>query len=390
MGSNSSKTSKTETSTNDTNNNEDSFQDNLEEFHHDSDKRNNDILINQKSIFSSPVRQLTINKRRDNIASTDIFEREKDRDNTRNNTADQKLRQNRGDWEESPGRKNNIFKKHSNLAKLSSLQQRAITPNTADSNSDFSDLSPVHDLKKRSSLSTTSLKRESTLRDSSEKRVIKKIHTFHLATIVIPSIVSLWYSIAILFPPGARTKYYYLLWDDGQLIFNDEGQPSLCPRSSICSEGVMQVVLISIARLSAFASYVVMGITFLSKMHHSIRFLSSSYLRTFIPFESLHHIHENTGTYFAVLAFVHTITHYFRYILRQDINQLGTQVHVSGLCGTLSMLIIIISMSSFAKKFKDTIGTFERRLNTHWMFVILCIALCFHHERTRIITLIFL
>jgi hypothetical protein len=228
--------------------------------------------------------------------------------------------------------------------------------------------------------------------EENEDKEMRKNLLFRLVTIVLPLVLSLWYSAAILFPPGVTEKYSYLLWDDGQLIINDEGQPSICPRASICSKGYTQVVLISISRLTAFASYAVMGVTFLSKMHFLIHFLSSSYIRTFVPFESLHHVHTNTGKIFAGLAFVHTITHYIRYILRRDVHQLGTQVHVSGLFGILSMSIVIISMSSIAKseRFKNNVGKFEKRLNCHWMFIILCMALCAHNGRTRVITLAFL
>ncbi len=62
----------------------------------------------------------------------------------------------------------------------------------------------------------------------------KKIH---IVALVIPAIISLWFASAILFTPEARAKAPFLLWDDGQLKFNEQGQPTICPRASICSEG---------------------------------------------------------------------------------------------------------------------------------------------------------
>ena len=229
----------------------------------------------------------------------------------------------------------------------------------------------------------------------------KKI-AFHLVAIVLPCLLSMWYSAAVLFPPEARDKYHALLWTDGHLITinsNDGvsteqqghrgGILTLCPRSSICSEGVFQIILIGLARLSAFASYVFMGVTFISKMHFLMRFLSSTYIRTIVPFESLHHVHTNNGKIFAGLAFLHTLTHYIRYILRKDVDQLGTYVHISGLCCILAMGIVILSMSPIAKKFKNRSGgSFDTRIACHWAFVILSIALCFHHGRARTFILI--
>jgi hypothetical protein len=313
-----------------------------------------------------------------------------------------------------PGCRNSILRNPTNLSRRGSLLSNVSfdegveehgnhntvkigTSSSADTESVKSDAnSPIVQFKRRASLSASlraSIKSQtsSTGVITKKKREMKKSQLFRLVTIVLPCLVSLWYSAAILFPPGAREKYSFFLWDDGQLMINDEtGQPSICPRPSICSEGITEIILIGISRLSAFATYAVMGMTFFSKMHYLIRFLSSSYIRTFIPFESLHHVHTRTGTCYAVLAFIHAICHYIRYIIRQDISQLGTQVHISGLCGILSMMIIIFSMSSYAKRFKDTIGKFEKRLNSHWMFVVLTIAMCFHHGRTRFITLTFL
>jgi hypothetical protein len=211
---------------------------------------------------------------------------------------------------------------------------------------------------------------------------------FHFSVIVLPTFISMWYSAAVLFPPDYREKAWFFLWDNGVLTYDDEGRPILCPRASICSEGVIQVILIALARLSAFASYGVMSVTFVSKMQSTIHFLSSSYLRTFIPFEDLHHVHVNTGKWYGILAFLHMITHYIRYIVRQDANQLWTIVHISGLLGIFGMSITIVSMT-YLKKFKTKIS-YEVRFKIHWLgFFTLAVALLFHTRRSRTIVLIF-
>ena len=131
--------------------------------------------------------------------------------------------------------------------------------------------------------------------------------------------------------------------------------------------------------------------TFVSKMHFTIRFLSSTYLMKLIPFESLHQIHTYSAKVFGALILTHAITHYIRYILRSDVDQLRTKVHVSGLCGFFSIIIMIVGMSPIVKKFKNGIGRFEIRFNLHWAaMVTLCLSLCIHNERLRVITLILL
>ena len=211
--------------------------------------------------------------------------------------------------------------------------------------------------------------------------------SFHLAVILIPSFISMWYSAAVLFPPEYREKAWIIFWDNGLLVFED-GKPTICPRASICSEGIAQVILIALARLTAFASYGIMSVTFISKMQSTIHYLSGSYLRTIIPFEDLHHIHVSTGKWYGILAFIHMITHYIRYILRKDADQLLSTVHLSGLVGIFGMTIVICSMT-YMKKFKARFP-FELRARLHWFgFSTLFVGLLFHTERSRIIALIF-
>ncbi len=236
-----------------------------------------------------------------------------------------------------------------------------------------------------------------------------KMNRFRFFIMFLPSLFSVWYAAAILFPPGARKSASLLLWDDGELdtvkvefcpktsiCADDDGEldtveVKFCPKTSICANGVLEIVMISLSRLTAFASYTFMGVTFLSKMHFLIRFLSSTYLLKLIPFESLHHVHTFSANMYGSLIFIHVVTHYIRYILRSDVDQLKTKVHVSGLCGALAMVLLIVSMSSFMKKWKDGVGKFEKRFSLHWIGIfVFCVSMFIHTYRTRVITLVFL
>lgn len=222
-----------------------------------------------------------------------------------------------------------------------------------------------------------------------------KTNTF-IFVFIIPCLLIAWYAAAIFFTPQAQTNVIlrYFLWDRGQLIKNENGILSICPRSSICAEGIMQLMMIVIARITAFTSYVFMTFTFISKMHFLMRFLSSTYLRKYIPFESLHHIHVRIAKFYGALVIIHVISHYVRYILRRNVDlveQLQSRVHVSGLIGVLCIFILILGMSPFIKRLKNRICNFEIRFNIHWIgMVILCIALCFHHPRLRLVTTVLL
>lgn len=69
-------------------------------------------------------------------------------------------------------------------------------------------------------------------------------------------------------------------------------------------------------------------------------------------------------------------------------SQLKTQVHISGLIGLLAILVTVLGMSSFVKKYKSI--QFETRFNSHWIgMIMLTLSLCFHAGRTRLIAGIF-
>jgi len=276
---------------------------------------------------------------------------------------------------------------------------------------------------------------------------LRKVSKFYLVCVVLPTLVSVFYSAAILFPPVARENARLFLWTDGKLTTNDEGTYILCDKDNPekdakCSEGIVQICLIAVSRVTAFASYALLAVTFISKMHNSLHWLSLTHASTFIPLEHLHKVHKTIGKAFFGLIILHTIGHFVRWFIRQETKRRTfTQVGISGLFGLSAMLIVIFSMSSWAKamgrakasgKTKATLKrkaskkrmrmhgpvevnrtsdtkekfswennegkeakryswmTFELRLHSHWLsFILLTAALCFHTPRCRKMTLTF-
>ena len=233
-----------------------------------------------------------------------------------------------------------------------------------------------------SSITTTMCKEATKPADSKASQLLK----FYFIFLVFPCIISMWYILGTFFPPEARANAPFFLWCEGYMARNDNGQVEICPYAAICAQGLAQVILIGISRLTAFASYAAIALTFISKMHSTIHFLSSTYLSTIVPFESLHDVHKTAGNIFAWLALFHTIAHHLRYLLRHQIDQFGTQTYISGAVAMVSIVIITLSMSSLFKKCLK----FEVRFNAHWFFVVLVAGLSFHSGRTRIIVSTFL
>ena len=216
---------------------------------------------------------------------------------------------------------------------------------------------------------------------------LSKKGRFYFIFFVIPIMISLLYAVAIMFPPEARAKAPLFLWTPGALSINEDGKYSICLRESICSEGVLQILLIFLSRATAFASYVIMGATCLSKMHCFNTWLSFTYVSAFIPIEELHKIHKKSGAVYFVLIILHVIGHGIRWAIRQEtMIRTNTTVGLSGLIAAILMMIVVLSMSPLAKsKF-----TFETRLDAHYLMTVFALALCFHTPRCRTLTLIFL
>ncbi len=250
------------------------------------------------------------------------------------------------------------------------------------------------DEKSRTKLSNLGLVQEIKLSTEKERaqwtNCISPTAKFYLMAVGMPLFFALLYAIAIFFPPGAREKAPALLWSDGALETTG-GKPKLCPvnRPNICSEGVAQIIMIAIARLTAFASYVMVGFVFVSKMHSTIHFLSSTIFSQTAPIENMHHLHTTMGMIYGVLAFVHTIAHLVRWGMRGELVLLvKSRPGLSGVVGMLSMVVVIFSMT-WAKRFKGKIS-FEARLTAHWCLTLLVFAMAFHTPRCRTIVCIFL
>lgn len=104
---------------------------------------------------------------------------------------------------------------------------------------------------------------------------------FYLIFVATPVMLSLYYSSAIFFPPKARAMLPFFLWSDGFLTWQEDlddviqphgGRYAICPKESICSEGAIEIILFATSRLTAFASYVAMAVSFASKMNSTVSY----------------------------------------------------------------------------------------------------------------------
>ena len=219
-------------------------------------------------------------------------------------------------------------------------------------------------------------------------RSIRYVKNVGMVMCLFPTLICLWYAIAAFFPSHFEHRLPGLIWTEGFFVHEPGQPPRVCPKEDLCADGVAQIVLLAAARLSAFAMYPVMVITFMSKMPATTYFLSHTYIATFFPPEFLHLTHTLAGQIFGGFAFVHSVVHLVRWGLRhQLLYEIPCQCTVTGVIGMLCMFAIILPMLMPA--LKRTIS-FESRLNAHWLFILVLVMMLLHSSRTMIITAIIL
>ena len=217
----------------------------------------------------------------------------------------------------------------------------------------------------------------------------------------VPLLLLLWYASAIFLPPSLQCRMPELFWTPGMLMLPTATTTgnhtnatadlpavsfprvaTVCPKPSLCAEGVVQIVLLVFARLSAFVMYLALGHVFLSKMHALIHFLSSTIIGFYVPFELMHVSHRLSGLMFFASALIHTVSHLVRWGLRGEMFLLVEKVGMSGVLAMLLMMAVVLPMRVL--RLKQAIA-FETRLRLHWLFVLVILACMFHSSRTAII-----
>ena len=106
----------------------------------------------------------------------------------------------------------------------------------------------------------------------------------------------------------------------GMLEFSNASGVAICPRSSICSEGGLEIAFFALSRLSAFILYVPMCLCFWTGCHTLLTKLRGTVLSVFIPLERFQtDLHFLMGRLFLVCSAMHTVGHIIRWALRKEL-----------------------------------------------------------------------
>ena len=216
----------------------------------------------------------------------------------------------------------------------------------------------------------------------------RKRQAFYMRVVfcIIPTALSVWWAAAIFFEPGDQAIASAILWDPGLWISANPAMnitwPSVIPKPSLAAEGYFQILCLVFARLSAFALYVAMGNTFLTKCHGLTNILSRTMCPYYMPLERFHSLHRFTGLTYAYMAGVHTVAHLARYAARNEWSYCGTVTGVTGILSAFLMILVVTPMYWSRLKEGAWKLPFETRIFLHWMFLPMSILLYFHHPRT--------
>ncbi len=150
----------------------------------------------------------------------------------------------------------------------------------------------------------------------------------------------------------------------------------ICPRETICATNTYSIVLLALARCSAFFDYPLYMMMFLSKCHNINNICRRTVLREYIDFADMHKVHKLFGVVVGIETMSHSFFHMLRWGLNGDISLLWETN--SGITGLITMIITpLICWPMFVPVLKQNMK-FELRKGLHYLAVVWAMALLWH------------
>eukprot|EP00577_Skeletonema_sp_RCC1716_P010312 CAMPEP_0113408760 /NCGR_PEP_ID=MMETSP0013_2-20120614/20780_1 /TAXON_ID=2843 ORGANISM="Skeletonema costatum, Strain 1716" /NCGR_SAMPLE_ID=MMETSP0013_2 /ASSEMBLY_ACC=CAM_ASM_000158 /LENGTH=835 /DNA_ID=CAMNT_0000294821 /DNA_START=79 /DNA_END=2586 /DNA_ORIENTATION=- /assembly_acc=CAM_ASM_000158 len=159
----------------------------------------------------------------------------------------------------------------------------------------------------------------------------------------------------------------------------------ICPRETICATDTLSIILLALARCSAFFDYPLYMMMFLSKCHNINNVCRRTVLREWIDFGDMHKVHRLFGIIVGIETMFHSFFHMLRWGLNADIDLLWkTTTGISGLAAV--MITPLICWPMVIPAIKERLA-FEVRKGLHYLSIVWAIMLLFH-SKSRIYYLI--
>ena len=156
----------------------------------------------------------------------------------------------------------------------------------------------------------------------------------------------------------------------------------ICPRKTVCAKNNMSIMFLVFSRASAYFDYPLYVILFVSKSRNLQYVLDDSYLREFVRFDKLHHLHAVAGCIVSVEVVWHSFWHLLRWGLADEIHFLWTTT--TGVSGTLCLLLTTVIVLPMAVHRLRRCIPFELRKAVHYLSIVWAISLSLHAPSQRI------
>ena len=219
---------------------------------------------------------------------------------------------------------------------------------------------------------------EQDLTKKNEKKHLKHLRWYH--AIFLFSVASLTVCLLQLYlpPPFGVMMTSAEIEDIG--VASDGCEDGLdhciCPRETICATNVLSIVLLTLARCSAYFDYPLYMMMFLSKCHNINNICRRTVLREWINFADMHKVHKLFGVVIGVETMSHSFFHMLRWGLNGDINLLlETNTGITGVVAAIITPLVVWPMVVPVLKKKIP---FELRKGLHYLVVIWAVALLWH------------
>lgn len=141
-------------------------------------------------------------------------------------------------------------------------------------------------------------------------------------------LISLWAT----YPIGARMpsdQIASMPWSNGC-----QGVATcICPRETVCADDPLSMILLTIARTTAWFDYPLYMLLFMSKANNLNNYMQKTALRCWVHFSDYHHVHSLFGIIVGLESTSHTLLHIARWARRNnDIHvRLPLQVFLSSI-----------------------------------------------------------
>mmetsp|Transcript_9678 Transcript_9678/g.14942 ORF Transcript_9678/g.14942 Transcript_9678/m.14942 type:complete len:528 (+) Transcript_9678:740-2323(+) len=156
----------------------------------------------------------------------------------------------------------------------------------------------------------------------------------------------------------------------------DDLERCICPRETICATDTISIILLTLARCSAFFDYPLYMMLFLSKAHNLNNHLRRTLFREWIDFGDMHKVHKIFGIVVGIETMSHSFFHLLRWGLNNEMSLLWQTA--AGITGFIAAAVTPLICWPMVVPFLKQHIRFEVRKGLHYLSIVWAIALLFH------------